>query len=142
MRDARKEIVQSLIAAINVKLPSRTVYTIVPKSVENSGTMPPDNYIYISDIYQNDSSSKNDTRYSYEVLIQVVKNNITSKLELYSEVNSIMTIIQNERDLTLSNDFDLIYMGFIANSEEEIQTETGTKHLGLIRFQIDVQDNL
>lgn len=142
MRDARTEITQALIAAINIKIPSKTVYTIVPKPVSNNGTAAPSDYIYISDIYQNDTSPKNYNSYSYEVLIQVVQNNIESKVILWNEMNAIVSIIQSERDLVLTNDFSLMQLSLIASSEEELLTDTGNKYIGLVRFKIDVEDNL
>ena len=141
MRDARTEIVQSWITAIATAIPGRAVYTIVPKPTDNSGTLPPDKYVHISDIYQEETGPKNEFYYSYDVLLQVVYNGITSKIDLWSDANAILGVIENERDFTLGNDFDLMQMTLISNSEEEILTDSGRKNIQLIRVRMDIEDN-
>ena len=141
MRDARKEIATALIAAINAKLPTKTVYTIVPKAVDNSGNIAPDNYILISDIYQQNDGNKASFIYNYDVLVEVVYNNITSKLNLWADVSSIESIVSNRRDLTLTNDFYLLEISCESTPEEEILTDTGTKTIGIIRFKMAIKDN-
>lgn len=140
MRDARKEIVGALITAIGVKIPSRKVFTIPIKAVDNSNITPPNEYIIISDIYQEENGTKSAFMYTYDVLIEVVHNNINSKLLLWSDINSIETIVSSRRDLTLGNDFELLEISCESMPEEEILTETGRKTVGIIRFKIDIID--
>ena len=133
MRDARKQIVAGLIALINAKISGVTVYTIVPKTAAYP-------YIYISDIYQTDESSKNEKHYDYETLIQVVYKDIVSKVDLWSKMNSVVSIINTRKDLVLTDNFTCEYLHLLQASEEEVLTDTGRLHIGLIRFKIVITD--
>jgi len=141
MRDAKKEIVTALITSISAKLPTRDIFTIVPKPINDSGAAAPLNYILISDIYQQDESPKNSLIYSYDVLVQVVYNNVTSKITFWSDISSVVSIISSRRDLVLTNDFQCQEIGLLSNSEEEIWTDTGRKNIGVVRFKVDVKDH-
>ena len=140
MRDARKEIVGAWITAINTAIPTRKVFTVVPKAEINGGTNPPNEYIYISDIYQEENGTKRRFMYSYELLIQVVYNDIVEKLTMWADVNAILGIITNQRDLVLGNDFDLMQIQLLSSTEEDILTDTGLKNICPIRIKMDIED--
>jgi len=134
MRDARKQIVIALISKLGEKLPAVSAYTIVP---EKEYSYP---YLYVSDIFQNDESNKTTKEYDYELLVQVVHKGLTDKTVLYDNMNSVVSIIENRKDLTLTDDFVCEYLQLISTSEAEIQTDTGIEYIGLIRFRILVSD--
>lgn len=141
MRDARKEIVSGLITAINAKLSGITVYTKVPKAVDNNAVLASYPYIYIAEIYQDETGPKNRFFYNYDILIQVVYKDLTSKVSLWTTVNSILEIVNNNVPFSLSNDFEIMEMTLISNSETEILTDTGILDIGLIRIMVKVEDN-
>ena len=137
MKDARKQIVKALIDAIAVKIPGITCFTIKPKVVDGGNASYP--YIYISDIYQLENGQKTNFMYNYEVLIQIVHKELNTKLNLYSQMSEVVAIIANKRDISLGTEFNLMQIRLVSSSESEILTDTGTLHLGLVRFSLDIE---
>lgn len=133
MRDCRKQLVKGLVTAINNVLSGISVYTIVPKNV----TYP---YIYISDIYQNESGPKTSYFYDYDVLVQVVYKDLTSKTNIYNSVNSILSIINNGTPFTLTDNFKIYSCELLSNNDTQILTDTGILDVGLIRIGFLIED--
>ena len=140
MRDCRGNIVISLIPVIEAKLPGYPVRTKINKS--NTGDSVTYPYVYISDIFQTEEGSKSFPIYVVDLLIQVVHDDLTDLSSLWADQNAIAEIIQNKRDLILSNNFKLMSIELGQISETEIETDTGIMNIGLIRMLLKVEDKI
>lgn len=138
MRDCRKNIVINLIPVIQAKLTGYPVRTKINKP--NTGDSISYPYVYISEIYQDEEGSKSFPIYSVDLLIQVVYKDLTDLSDLWDDQNAIASIIQNKRDLTLTDDFELMSIEIGQISETEIETDTGILNIGLVRMILKVED--
>lgn len=139
MRDARADIVKALIVAIKAKITGINVFTKINRPVDGTAAAFP--YVYISDIYQNESGSKAKPIYDYEVLIQLVYSNLTTLTSLWTNMNHIVSIIQSKRDISLTNSFTLLHIDLLNTSESEIKTDKEILNIGLIRFSLKIRDD-
>jgi len=138
MRDCRKNIITKLIPAIQEKLTGYEVRTKINKPHTGEKIAYP--YVYISDIYQDEEGYKTFPIYSVDLLIQVVYKDLTDLSDLWDDQNAIAEIIQNKRDLTLTDNFELMSMELGQISETEIETDTGILNIGLVRMIFKVED--
>ena len=91
MKDVRKPLTIGLITAINAKSTGLTVYTKIPKGdITNPISYP---YIFIAEIFDIEDGPKNQFMYQYEVTLQIVYRDLTSKLAMWIVVDKIKQII-------------------------------------------------
>ena len=124
-------LITGLIAAINTKLPARTVYTIPPKDT-------PYPYIYLSQTDMQEIGSKAGYIYRFEPLIQVIHSNLSSLTDLLSDMQEIHEIITNGADITVSG-YTVIEMNLIMTNRTTELYDWGRLDVGLIRTRIDLE---
>ena len=124
-------LITGLTAAINAKLPSRTVYTIPPEDT-------PYPYIYLSQTDMQEIGSKAGYIYRFEPLIQVIHSNLSSLSDLLSDMQEIHEIITNGADITVSG-YTVIEMNLIMTNRTTELYDWGRLDIGLIRTRIDLE---
>ena len=124
-------LITGLKAAINTKLPLRTVYTIPPKDS-------PYPYIYLSQTDMQEIGSKAGFIYRFEPLIQVIHSNLSSLSDLISDMQKIHEIITNGADITVSG-YTVIEMNLIMTNRTTELYDWGRLDIGLIRTRIDLE---
>ena len=136
MKDISKEVCKAVITKIGTVLPTRPVYTVIPKS--DSGVMVAYPHIYLGDFYQYEDGPKNSFWYRFEMLIQVVYKDIESKLNLWADKEAIMGVINNVSPFTLDDGLVAESCELLSNTETEILTDTGMLYIGLIRINFKI----
>jgi len=124
-------LITGLIAAINTKLPLRTVYTIPPKDS-------PYPYIYLSQTDMQEIGSKAGYIYRFEPLVQVIHKDLSSLSDLLSDMQEIHEIITNGADITVSG-YTVIEMNLIMTNRTTELYDWGRLDIGLIRTRIDLE---
>lgn len=133
MNDCRKHLVKALRTEIK-KVVSCEVYTKIPRGA--TVVFP---YVHISDIYQNESGTKSQFRYSYEVLIKVVYNDNDTNTTLWDNMNSILTLFPiGGAPFALEDSYKIEQAELVSASEEEILEDYGFSTVGLIRIKFDI----
>jgi len=124
-------LLSGLISAINAKLPSRSVYTIPPKD----SAYP---YILINQTDFQEIGSKGGFIYRFEPLVQVVYKDVSSLVNLLSDMNEIHEIVKNSRnDITVSG-YNVIACELINTNRTTELYDWGRLDIGLIRLLIDL----
>lgn len=134
MRDARPQLIKALVSDLKSRLSYDRVYTKIPKKVSYP-------YVYIAEIYQDEDGSKSEFQYRYDVLIQVVYKDADSPLARYQDQSAILGMVNNAQGFALEDNFDLMKVSLISNSEEtDIKTDSGILDVGLVRIEFLIED--
>ena len=120
-----------LISAINTELPGRTVYTVPPKET----TYP---YVLINQTYMEQIGPKDNYIYRFEPLIQVVYKDISSAVDLLTDMNAIHQIIKASDELVISG-YDVMQCLLINTNRTTELYDFGKLDIGLIRARIEIQ---
>lgn len=138
MRNCKKEILTALIAKLKTAMPTMKVRTKINDFNISDNTAYP--YVYVSDLYQTEIGPKNYHAYDVDVLIQIVYKDLTSLGNLYDAQNSVLGLFKIPESLTLTNNFTVQETILLSSTETEIQVDTGTLNIGLIRIKYTVED--
>lgn len=138
MKNCKKELLTALVAAIKTALPAISVTTKRIDAETSDVTAYP--YIYIGDVYQTENGPKNQYFYSVELLIQIVYKNQIDLGALYTTQNAVLGIFTHPKPFTLTGNFEIWENELINSNDTEIQSETGTLNIGLIRMRFDILD--
>jgi hypothetical protein len=139
MRDVRKQLVIGLITAINAKATGLTVYTKIPKGDASNPISYP--YIFIAEIFDTEDGPKNKFMYQYEVTLQVVYKDLTSKLDMWTTVDLIKQIINNDSPFTLTDNFKIMEAILIDTDETEDLVDSQDVDTTIIRINFMIEDN-
>jgi len=137
MKDVTKQVVKAMITKIGTLISGRTVYTQLPKS--DSASMVTYPYIYLSDFYQTEDGPKNSYWYRFEMLVQIVYKDVESRLNLWSDKDYIMQIINNTTPFTIDDGFVIESCELLSSTETDILTDTGLLSIGLIRINFKIR---
>lgn len=130
MKYPESELITGLISAINTKLPTMTVYTVPPKDTSYP-------YVLINQTFMEEVGSKSGFIYRFEPLIQVIHKDLSSIIDLLTNMEAIHEIIKNGEDLTLSG-YKVIEMQLISTNRTTELYDFGKLDIGLIRTRIDI----
>lgn len=133
MKDIRKTLLTALVPALE-SATSKTVYTRIPKA---ANVVYP--YIYISDIYQEEVGPKTSYMYRLDVLIQIVYQDADSLTGLFTDMDNILSIVNNAVPFTLTAPHKVMSCELNNSTTTEFQTETGTQNVGLIRLLFNIE---
>lgn len=133
MKDIRQILLTALVPALATAT-SRNVYTRIPKAA--GATYP---YIYISDIYQEEIGPKTSYIYQLDVLIQVIYQDVDSLTGLFTDMNNVLSIVNNGSPFALSSPHKVLSCELNSSTTTEFQTETGTQNVGLIRLLFNIE---
>lgn len=138
MRNCKKELLTAFVTAIKTAITGATVRTKLNDfDTSNNSAYP---YIYIGDIYQTENGPKNFYRYPVELLVQIVYKDQTSLTNLYAAQNSVLGIINHPKPFALTNNFEIIETELLSSNDTEIQIDSGTLNIGLIRIRFTIWD--
>lgn len=138
MRNVKKELLTALVAAIKAALPTIPVTTKRIDSDTSDVTAYP--YIYIGDVYQTENGPKPFYIYEIELLIQIVYKNQSSLTDLYATQNIVLGIFNHPKPFSLTGNFEIMENFLVNSNDTEIQSETGTLNVGLIRMRFMIED--
>jgi len=133
MKDIRKILLAALVPAL-ATVTGKNVYTRMPKAI---GAVYP--YIYISDIYMTEDGSKTSDVFDYDVLVQVIYQDVDSLIPLYDDMDKVVSIINHSTPFALSGGHKINKIELGSSNETEFQTETGTQNVGLIRLLFNIE---
>lgn len=133
MKDIRQILLAALVPALATAT-GRNVYTRIPKAV---GAVYP--YIYISDIYMSEDGPKTSDVFDYDVLIQVIYQDVDSLVALYSDMNNVLSIANHSTPFALTGGYKIRKVELLNSNDTEFQTETGTQNVGLIRLLFNIE---
>lgn len=112
----------------------KTVYTRMPKAI---GAVYP--YIYISDIYQEETGPKTSYQYKLDVLIQIIYQDVDSLVNLFTDMDNVLSIVNNGSPFALTSPYKIMLCELNNSTTTEFQTETGTQNVGLIRLLFNIE---
>ena len=139
MKDVRKPLTIGLITAINAKSTGLTVYTKIPKGdITNPISYP---YIFIAEIFDIEDGPKNQFMYQYEVTLQIVYRDLTSKLAMWIVVDKIKQIINNDVPFSLTDNFAIMEATLIDTDETEDLVNSQDVDTTIIRINFMIEDN-
>lgn len=133
MKDIRNILLTALMPSLATAT-GRNVYTRMPKAAAISYP-----YIYISDIYQEEVGPKTSYIYRLDVLIQVVYQDIDDLGALFTDMNNVLSIVNNGPILSLTSPHKVIDCTLNSSTTTEFQTDTGTQNVGLIRLLFNIE---
>lgn len=139
MKDVRKQLSVGLIAAIDAKATGLTVYTKIPKGDSSNPMSYP--YIYIAEIFDIEDGPKNGFMYQYEVTLQIVYKDLTSKLAMWTTVDLIKQIINNDSPFTLTDNFVIMEATLISTDETADLIGSQEVDTTIIRINFMIEDN-
>ena len=132
MDDLRQILVTALYTKLSLVC-TNPVYSKMPRAADV--TYP---YNYISDIYDDENGPKTGFQYRYDVLIQVIFKNISSKSAFYSEMAKVKSIINNAEPFTLTGGFKIKQCILNNSSDTDIEVDDGVLTVGLVRAYFDI----
>lgn len=133
MKDVRNILLAALVPALATAT-GRNVYTRMPKAI--NAVYP---YIYISDIYQEEVGPKTSYIYRLDVLIQIIYQDVDSLVGLFTDMNSVLSIVNNSVPFALTSPHKVMSCELNNSTTTEFQTETGTQNVGLIRLIFNIE---
>ena len=133
MKDIRSIVIKGLISAIE-EVTDKKCYTLIP---DTAGVNYP--YIHISDTYQEEVGDKTKFMYKLDTLIEVVFENITSKVEIWQTMDQVLSIVNNASSFELDSPYKVIRCELNNSTESDFKSETGTQYVGFIRLNIYVE---
>jgi hypothetical protein len=139
MKDCRTPLVTGLITAIAAKATGLTPYTKVPKGDFNNPIAYP--FYYITNITDIEDGPKNQFMYSYDLDIEVVFADLTTKETMWTAVNSIKEIINNCVPFTITGGFEIMSMTLISTDETEDLLNSQDVDTTIIRVNFQIEDN-
>ena len=134
MKDCRTSLVTAFITAINAKSTGLTVYTKVPKSVVYP-------YLYLTEIIDIENGNKNQFMYSYDVSLELVYKDLTDKTAMWTAVDLIKQIINNNVPFSLTGGFAIMEMTLVDTTEAEDLLNSQEVDTTTIRVKFDIEDN-
>jgi hypothetical protein len=134
MKDCRTQLITGLITAIDAKSTGLTVYTKVPKSIAYP-------FIYLTDIIDNENGPKNQFMYSYDVSLELVYKDLTDKAAMWTAVDKIKQIINNDSPFTITGGFKIMDMTLIDTTETEDLLNSQEVDTATIRVNFNIEDN-
>ena len=129
----------ALIAKIKTALPTWTVKTKLNDFNTSDNSAYP--YIHISDIFQEEGGVKTYYNYTVECLINIVYKDITDLSNLWDTQDTILGIFNHPAPFTLTGNFTIIDTMMIANTDVEVQIDTGKLNIGQIRVRFMIYDS-
>lgn len=135
MRDARTALMTGLVAALKTAT-SKSVYTRIPRSADASYP-----YILIANIYDEENGPKTKFHYRYDVEIQAIHMNLTSKSALYSDMNNIKSIINNNVPFALTDNFSIMECTLNSGTDTDFEVDSGVQSVGIVRAFFDIRDD-
>lgn len=132
MKDVRKILITGLISAINTAT-GRTAYTVLPKSANISYP-----YTFISDAYQSEVGAKDSFEYEVDVLVQVVYKDVNDLSDLYTDMDNILSIVNNDNPFSLTGGLTILECKLNNSTTTSIQNESGNLEIGLIRIIFNI----
>lgn len=133
MKDLRAPLIKALIPAIKTAT-GKDAYTRMPKA-ENIQYP----YIQISDIYQEEVGAKTKKEYLLDVLINVVYLDVSSLVPFYTDINNIMSFVDNDEPFPLESPFKILECQLNNSSTTEIEKDTGVENVAAIRLWFYVE---
>lgn len=133
MKDVRKILLRSLVPALATAT-GRNVYKRIPKA---AGVTYP--YIYIGDIYMSESGPKTSDVFDYDILIQVIYQDVDSLDGLYTDMDNVLSIVNHSTPFALTDGYKIRSIELLSSNDTEFQTETGTQNVGLIRVLFNIE---
>ncbi len=134
MKDCRTQLVTAFITAIDAKSTGLTVYTKVPKSVVYP-------YLYLTEIIDIENGNKNQFMYSYDVSLELVYKDLTDKTAMWTAVDLIKQIINNNVPFSLTGGFAIMEMTLVDTTEAEDLLNSQEVDTTTIRVKFDIEDN-
>lgn len=133
MKDIRATLIKALLPAIKTAT-GKDAYTRIPKAA--AVTYP---YIYISDIYQEENGPKTKPQYLLDVLIQVVYQDVNNLTALFTDMDNLLSIINNDVPFALDSPYKILECRLNNSATTEIETTTGVQNIGMVRVWFDVE---
>ncbi len=133
MKDVRAPLIKALIPAI-LTATGKTAYTRMPKAEEIQYP-----YIQISDIFQEEVGAKTKKEYLLDVLINIVYQNADSLLPFFTDMNNILSFVDNDEPFALESPFQILECQLNNSSTSEFETETGVQNVAAIRLWFYVE---
>jgi hypothetical protein len=134
MKDCRTQLITGLKTAIDAKSTGLTFYTKVPKSVVYP-------FINITEIIDSENGPKNQFMYSYDVSIELVYKDLTDKAAMWTEVDKVKQIINNDSPFTITGSFIIMDMTLIDTTETEDLLNSQEVDVTTIRVNFNIEDN-
>lgn len=120
MKDARTSLLTGLYEFLTAKC-NATVYTRMPKS---SSIVYP--YIQIGDIYDDEGGAKDEYRYNYDVLINIVYKDVTSLVDFHNDISNVKSAATKAAPFSINQPFNLLETSLISASSTEFEDEDGS----------------
>lgn len=134
MKDCRTQLITGLKAAIDAKSTGLTFYTKVPKSA----SFP---YIYVSELYDIENGNKKQFMYQYEVTLQVVYKDLTDKTSMWTAVDKIKQVINNDSPFSITGNFKIMEATLIDTDETIDLIDSMEVDTTIIRLNFQIEDN-
>ena len=132
MNYPERQLIQGLITAIDSVLPGRAFYTMPPKDAAYP-------YIYAHDFYWEENGSKKQFIWSCEFLLEVVHKNLSSKDELLTDTEAILSLIKNSDDITVSG-YNVIETNLVNTNDIQQLEDSYRLDIELIRLKIEINE--
>lgn len=139
MKDVRTQLVTALIVAITAKATGLTAYTKIPKGDSSNPIVFP--FIYIADITDTEDGPKNQFMYSYDMDLEIVYSGLTDKAAMWTAVDKIKQIINNNVPFALTGNFSIMEMTLIDTTETEDLLNSIDVDTTTIRVNFLIEDN-
>lgn len=133
MKDIRNVLLTALVPALKTAT-GRNVYTRAPKA---ANVVYP--YIYVGDIYMTENGPKTSDVFDYDVLIQVIYQDIDDLGVLFTDMDNVLSIVNHSTPFALTGGYKIRKVELLSSSDTEFQTETGTQNVGLIRLLFNIE---
>lgn len=134
MKDARTSLITALKTAVDAKSTGLTFYTKVPKDVSYP-------YIWVAEIFDTEDGDKSTFMYQYEITLHITYSNITDKTAMWTAVDKIKQIINNNVPFSLTGNFAIMECTLIDTDEIEDLVDSMDVDTTIIRINFMIQDN-
>jgi hypothetical protein len=139
MRDVRTQLVTALITAIAAKSTGLTPYTKIPQGDASNPISYP--FIYITDITDIENGPKNQFMYEYDLSVQLVYKDLTDLSTMWTAVDKIKQIINNNVPFALTGNFAIMEATLIDTDETEDLMDSQVVDTTIIRINFLIEDN-